>query len=281
VTGGGGSGCFRGLRAGDARSAALRGLPVPLLPPCAGVCAGGASELCELTVCLHGHLACLLAAQHPAPHRIGQVRDCMDAVQGLLVRPPLGSSAADSALPACGAIPVLRFVTKLDVSRLAASFANRGSEARQTVAPRAQERSAREERPLGTAQRAAESAEPLAIASGKSAGVRAIETSLSGWATGANYSMYQSTRQLFELRLPLCRARHAASKLRRRLVPQLMLRSRTKPPTTTRPGMPAKQQVMMPSHSPIQILLRAGPQRHACSACRSPAFDPSVRPYYQ
>ena len=32
-TGGGGSSCSRGLRAGDARTSALRELPVPLLPP--------------------------------------------------------------------------------------------------------------------------------------------------------------------------------------------------------------------------------------------------------
>ena len=86
----------------------------------------------------------------------------MEAVQGVLLRPPLGSSAADIALPACGAVPVLRFITNLDVSGPAARMANRGSGARQPVAAQADARNARDDRPLGTAQRAVATTEPLA-----------------------------------------------------------------------------------------------------------------------
>ena len=100
----------------------------------------------------------------------------MVTVQGLLLQQPLGSSAAASSLPACGAVPVLRLVARLDAGGLTAPRATESRPERpQPTAVLAKMRAGQHQGMVSTEQRGAPSALPPACLQRVEAAPAALE----------------------------------------------------------------------------------------------------------
>ena len=116
-----------------------------------GIAAGRQADMADVPKkCRHGDSLIVDRSWSrlvPSPDRTSPVTQtwhtcaCMAAVQGPFLKHSLGGSTADSSLPACGAVPVLRLVPQISV--LTAPSADGGPELRLQAAARASEQLAR------------------------------------------------------------------------------------------------------------------------------------------